>query len=83
MINFTTSILGKRGVPFALAMTVFLAVTIPAGILRPLWYDELASRWFGEAASLGDFVNNIRPFIFAAGGSGPSDFHQWSAMASV
>jgi hypothetical protein len=60
MINFTTSILGKRGVPFALAMAVFLAVTIPAGIMRPLWYDELASRWFGEAASLGDFVNNIR-----------------------
>jgi len=60
MFNFIASFLEKRGVPFALAMVVFLAVTIPTGIMRPLWYDELSSRWFGEAASLGEFVNHVR-----------------------
>lgn len=58
--NLTASIWEKRGVPFALAMVVFLAVTIPIGIMRPLWYDELASAWFGEAVSLADFVSRVR-----------------------
>lgn len=58
--NFAASVWEKRGVPFALAMVAFLAVTIPLGVMRPLWYDEMASLWFGEAVSLGDFIKNIR-----------------------
>ena len=44
MTNSENTVWEKRGLPFMLAIGVFLLVTIPVGMMRPLWYDELAAR---------------------------------------
>lgn len=50
----------KRGVPFWLSFFVFLLVTVPMGVLRPYWYDELSARWLAEAPNLTEFVSRVK-----------------------
>lgn len=59
MTKFTTHLWEKRGLAFAVVMGVFCLITIPMGVIRPLWYDELAARWLAEATSIGEFVDRI------------------------
>lgn len=59
MTNYNTA-WEKRGLPFGLAFAVFLLVTLPLGVMRPLWYDEMASRWAAEASSVIEFSERIK-----------------------
>jgi hypothetical protein len=65
MTNSENTLWEKRGLPFMLTIGVFLLVTIPVGMMRPLWYDELAARWISESVSLSQFVERIRAGVEA------------------
>lgn len=53
----------RRGVPYATAMAVFLFATVPAAVLRPLWYDEIATAWFGNAGTLAAFFDRLFQYV--------------------